>query len=86
MSDSQSSLLVGAPNISSDHNVFAAAAERRARQLPQQPSAAQLAAQHERRQTFRRLVDPGILRYNSKEQASASLKVQLCLQCFLTYP
>lgn len=60
------------PGISAD--ALAAAAERRSRQLPSQPSAAQMAAEHERRQTFRRLIDPGILRPNSKEQATASLK------------
>lgn len=59
-------------------HALAAAAERRIHLLPQQPSAAQLSAEHERRQAFRRLIDPGILRPNSKEQASASLKVHLC--------
>ncbi|KAG6837449.1 hypothetical protein H0H93_009543 [Arthromyces matolae] len=43
-------------NVSSD--ALAAAVERRTRQLPSQPSAAQLAAEHERRQKFRRLIDP----------------------------
>lgn len=51
------------------------AAERRAQQQPTQRSAAQLAAEHERRQMFRRLLDPGITRPNSKEQAMASMKV-----------
>ncbi|KAF8076433.1 hypothetical protein FPV67DRAFT_1618182 [Lyophyllum atratum] len=60
------------PSISAD--ALAAAAERRARQLSSQPSAAQMAAEHERRQAFRRLIDPGILRPNSKDQATASLK------------
>lgn len=62
---------------------LAAAVERRTRQLPAQPSAAQLAAEHERRQAFRRLIDPGIVRPNTKEQAAASLKVQLCFMCLL---
>jgi len=65
------------PSISAD--ALAAAAERRARQLPSQTSAAQMAAEHERRQTFRRLIDPGILRPNSKEQATASLKTLLTI-------
>jgi hypothetical protein len=65
---------MSSPPISSD--ALAAAAERRACQLPAHLSAAQLAAAHERRQAFRRLIDPGILRPNSKEQAMASLKVQ----------
>ncbi|TFK43499.1 hypothetical protein BDQ12DRAFT_718716 [Crucibulum laeve] len=58
---------------------LAAAAERRTRLLPQQPSAAQMAAEHEQRQKFRRLVDPGILRPNSKEQAMASLQTLLTI-------
>ncbi|KAK0468401.1 uncharacterized protein EV420DRAFT_1504284 [Desarmillaria tabescens] len=55
------------------------AAERRAQQQSNQPSAAQLAAEHERRQTFRRLLDPGITRPNSKEQALASMKTLLMI-------
>lgn len=56
---------------------LAAAAERRQKELSQsaQPSAAQLAEEHDRRQCFRRLIDPGIIRPNPKEQALASLKV-----------
>jgi hypothetical protein len=65
-------------------DALAAAAERRVSQLPTQPSAAQLSAAHERRQAFRRLIDPGILRPNSKEQAMASLKVQ-CSLCYFSY-
>ncbi|KAF9453065.1 hypothetical protein P691DRAFT_802444 [Macrolepiota fuliginosa MF-IS2] len=57
----------------------AAAALRRASQAPTQKSAAQLAAEHDRRQAFRRLVDPGITRPNSKEQASSSLKTLLTI-------
>ena len=63
------------PTISISADAIAAAAERRASQLPGRPSVAQLAVAHERRQSFRRLIDPGILRPNSKEQAMASLKV-----------
>ncbi|KAK0453681.1 hypothetical protein EV421DRAFT_1765788 [Armillaria borealis] len=55
------------------------AAERRAQQQPTQRSAAQLAAEHERRQMFRRLLDPGITRPNSKEQALASMKTLLTI-------
>lgn len=36
-------------------------------------------ADHEKRQEFRRLVDPGIMRPNSKEVAIASLRVMLHL-------
>jgi hypothetical protein len=54
----------------------AAAALLRASQAPAQKSAAQLSAEHDRRQTFRRMIDPGIVRPNSKEQASSSLKVK----------
>lgn len=53
----------------------AAAALARASEAPKQKSATQLIAEHDRRQAFRRLIDPGILRPNSKEQASSSLKV-----------
>ncbi|KAF9457014.1 hypothetical protein BDZ94DRAFT_1274273 [Collybia nuda] len=68
---------IHSPDISSD--AIAAATERRTRLLPQQPSAAQLAAEHDKRQTFRRLIDPGILRPNSKEQATASLETLLTI-------
>lgn len=58
------------------HETLAAAAERRSLQRPQtELTAAQLAAEHDRRQTFRRLVDPGIMRPNPKDQAMKSLKV-----------
>ncbi|KAF9009034.1 hypothetical protein BDQ17DRAFT_1349410 [Cyathus striatus] len=58
---------------------LAAAAERRARSNPQQLSAAQMAVEHEKRQKFRRMIDPGIVRPNSKEQAMASLQTLLTL-------
>lgn len=61
-------------NISAD--ALAAAAERRTREATPLLTAAQLAAEHERRQKFRRLIDPGITRPNSKERAFSSLKVQ----------
>jgi len=57
-------------------DALAAAAERRRHQPgSSQPTAAQLAAEHERRQEFRRLIDPGILRPNAKDAALTSLKV-----------
>ncbi|KAG2013614.1 hypothetical protein CC2G_010503 [Coprinopsis cinerea AmutBmut pab1-1] len=54
----------------------AAAAERRFRQLQSQaqPSAAQLLQIHEKKQKFRRMVDPGIMRPNAKDAALSSLK------------
>ena len=65
-----------APTISPE--ALAEAAERRTRQATPQLSAAQLAAEHERRQKFRRLIDPGIMRPNSKERAMSSMKVHAC--------
>ena len=59
----------------SSADAAAAAALARASEAPKQKSATQLIAEHDRRQAFRRLIDPGILRPNSKEQASSSLKV-----------
>lgn len=63
----------GSATISAD--AIAAAAERRTREANPQLTAAQLAVEHERRQKFRRLVDPGITRPNAKDQAMSSLKV-----------
>ncbi|KAF9055324.1 hypothetical protein BDZ89DRAFT_15394 [Hymenopellis radicata] len=60
-------------------DTLAEAVERRTRSLPPQKSAAQLAAEHERRQTFRRMIDPGIMRPNPKDQALASLKTLLTI-------
>ncbi|KAF9567320.1 hypothetical protein CPC08DRAFT_814195 [Agrocybe pediades] len=67
------------PIISAD--ALAAAAERRtlAAASRSQLTAAQLAVEHERRQKFRRLIDPGITRPNSKERALASLKTLLTI-------
>jgi hypothetical protein len=62
------------PTISAD--ALAAAAERRTRELPAQKSAAQLAKEHERKQKFRRLIDPGITRPNNKEDTVSSLNVR----------
>ncbi|KAF5363787.1 hypothetical protein D9756_000414 [Leucocoprinus leucothites] len=66
-------------NRSVSTNAAAAAALARARQAPTQKPAAQLAAEHDQRQTFRRLIDPGIIRPNSKEQAMSSLKTLLTI-------
>lgn len=58
---------------------LAAAAELRNQRAPvPEKTTAQLAAEHDKRQFFRRMVDPGILRPNSKPIAQAALKV-LCL-------
>jgi len=65
------------PSISSD--ALADAAERRTRQLPLQQTAGQLAAEHDKKQKFRRLVDPGIFRPNSRDQALESLKTLLTI-------
>ncbi|KAF9485327.1 hypothetical protein BDN70DRAFT_765690, partial [Pholiota conissans] len=65
------------PGIS--NSALAEAAERRTRQTTPQLSAAQLAAEHERRQKFRRLVDPGIARPNPKDKAMSSLKTLLTI-------
>jgi len=66
-----------AGSVSSD--ALAAAAELRTRQAVPQLTAAQMAAEHEKRQKFRRLLDPGITRPNSKEQALRSLKTLLII-------
>jgi len=69
---------VHSPSISAE--ALAAAAEQRTQQSQLQGgTAAQLAAEHERRQQFRRLLDPGITRPNSKERASSSLKTLLTI-------
>lgn len=54
---------------------LAAAAERRTREAAPQLTAAQLAVERERRQRFRRLLDPGVIRPNTRQQAMSSLKV-----------
>jgi hypothetical protein len=59
---------------------LAAAAEERSRQNAQpQQSVAQMSMERDRKQMFRRLIDPGIVRPNSKEQAAASLKVHAAM-------
>jgi hypothetical protein len=62
-------------SLSISSSALAEAAERRTRQATPQLTSAQLAAKHERRQKFRRLVDPGITRPNPKDKAMSSLKV-----------
>ena len=73
------------PSGSVSNDALAAAAELRTRQAVPQLTAAQMAAEREKRLKFRRLLDPGITRPNSKEQALSSLKVGVvpifrCLQ------
>jgi len=58
---------------------LAAAAERRTRQATPQLTTAQLTAQHEKRQKFRRLIDPGITRPNPKDRAMSSLRTLLTI-------
>ncbi|KAF8639673.1 hypothetical protein AX17_000937 [Amanita inopinata Kibby_2008] len=59
------------------HASVAEAAARRMQESAPQTSPAQMLRDHERRQTFRRLIDPGIVRPNSKEQATSSLNTLL---------
>ncbi|KAG2348943.1 hypothetical protein BDR05DRAFT_856655, partial [Suillus weaverae] len=54
---------------------LAAAAQRRNVSTGQAISSSELLLQHEQRQKFRRLIDPGISRPNSQEAAMASLKI-----------
>ncbi|KAG1783298.1 hypothetical protein EV702DRAFT_942594, partial [Suillus placidus] len=54
---------------------LAAAAQRRNVSTGQAISSSELLIQHEQRQKFRRLIDPGISRPNSQEAAMASLKI-----------
>jgi len=61
------------------NGTLAAAAELRIRQAAPQLTAAQMAAEQEKWQNFRRLLDPGITRPNSKEQALRSLKTLLTI-------
>ncbi|KAJ7590985.1 hypothetical protein C8J56DRAFT_549192 [Mycena floridula] len=68
------------PDHSIAHSEALAAAELRNRQRPApELTATQLLAQQSRKQVFRRLIDPGILRPNSKEQALTSLKTLLTI-------
>ena len=54
---------------------LAAAAERRTLQATPRLTTAQLTAQHDKRQKFRRLIDPGITRPNPKDRAMSSLRI-----------
>jgi phosphatidylserine decarboxylase len=58
-------------------DAMATAAELRVCQAVQQKSVAQEVSEHERRQKFRRMIDPGIMRPNAHDQALRSLKVYL---------
>ena len=70
------------PSGSVSNDTLAAAAELRTRQAIPQLTAAQMAAEREKRQKFRRLLDPGITRPNSKDQALSSLKVGVVLKLY----
>ncbi|KAF9492829.1 hypothetical protein BDN71DRAFT_1432963 [Pleurotus eryngii] len=64
-----------APRIISPE-ALAAAAERRHQEHPAAgPTAAQLAEEHEKRQAFRRLINPGIFERNSREVYTAAIKI-----------
>lgn len=58
-----------------DPEFLAAAAQSRNATTTQALSSSELLRQHEQRQKFRRLIDPGISRPNSQEAAMASLKI-----------
>ncbi|KAF5369925.1 hypothetical protein D9758_001015 [Tetrapyrgos nigripes] len=58
-------------------DALAAAAERRTQSTSEGPSHAELMVQHEKRQAFRRLIDPGIMRPNAEPQAYKSLETLL---------
>lgn len=56
-------------------SALAGAAERRIFDTTRQKSTAQITAEYEKRQKFRRLIDPGIIRPNAETQAHQSIKV-----------
>ena len=64
-------------------DLLAAAAQRRAHQ---DANVTQSMQEYEMRQAFRRLIDPGILRPNSKDVATASLKVLRQASIFNKFP
>ncbi|KAJ4498716.1 hypothetical protein C8R41DRAFT_817440 [Lentinula lateritia] len=58
------------------HSRLAEAVERRlSAQQSHGPSPAEMAAEHAKRQKFRRLIDPGILRPNPEPEAVESMKI-----------
>jgi hypothetical protein len=61
-------------------DLLAAAAQRRAQNAQPTPEAQRI-QEYELRQAFRRLIDPGILRPNSKDVALASLNVHISVYC-----
>lgn len=69
-----------APQARPDHDAMAAAIERRLRMERERAAAAASSASfdgnHEKRQEFRRMIDPGILRPNPRHIAMESLQVQ----------
>ncbi|KAL0564255.1 hypothetical protein V5O48_017798 [Marasmius crinis-equi] len=66
---------------------LAEAAERRQQESSQRRSLADERAEHEKRQHFRRLVDPGIMRPNAAPQALESLRtIQKLCQNIVTDP
>lgn len=76
-STEMSSLPSGSPPGRVSNDALATAAELRTHQAAPQLTAAQKAVEYEKRQKFRRLLDPGITRPNSKEQALNSLRVSV---------
>jgi hypothetical protein len=70
--ESSASTSAHSPELAAD--LLAAAAQRR-RQDANASNEAQNIQEYEMRQAFRRLIDPGILRPNSKDVATTSLKV-----------
>lgn len=78
MSEKSPTSSIHSKDIAAD--LLAAAAQRRAETTGAPPEVINI-QEHELRQAFRRLIDPGILRPNSKEVAMASLKVLVHLLC-----
>jgi len=71
------SSLANSPIVPAD--VIAAAAERRINPATTSQSTSQINAEHEKRQVFRRLIDPGIVRPNPAPIALASLQTLLTI-------
>jgi hypothetical protein len=67
---------MSSPNARLPGDEIAAAAERRAQTAPRTDHLTELEIQ-DKRQHFRRLIDPGILRPNAKDVALSSLEVGL---------